>query len=545
MQPRERNAARALQVYITHNEAPKIARHNQTRSGGGQGVAKGLALLVAAGGATDPTSASTTRGPGVGNMAMEPTMSEPMLLSPRSERSLRRHIGSTSNDSYSPSGVILACLLAKAGQHERESHVPAKVAKAHKTANKRTELLIGDAAKGVVSGLASPIFSPTTSPTLSGTSDDGNEGSSLADFELDGLEELDTYDTYDAPLKLEPMDGVSGTQLGMTEASAQLVVDAYEALSGGGRADLLDGGISGTYVVRDVAGTSLAIFKPCDEEAGTIGGREDTTALSASVQRGCAPGEGAKREYLAYMLDQESPPAYRANVPETALVRMRHPALFGGAEKVGSLMRFVANRGGAEDFGASSFALDNVQRLALFDLRTLNLDRHGGNILVDSVTGNLVPIDHGCAFPSELGEPWLDWRLWRQAEMPLDEGTRAFIRELDPLAAASLSAELGLPDGVWRTVAVMTLLLQACLGGGAMTLRQVADLTMNRFSDAGKGTEISFVEKLGSDLMAADHAAKAVESEEWPWPGNAGQVTFVEHCKAAIEGRRAVAAIAA
>ena len=523
--------------------------HSQRIPGGGRGVAKGLALLLAAGGAADPTSA--TRGqpePGVGMADGTTTVPEPLLLSPRSERSLRRHVGSMTNDNLTPSGVILTCLLAKAGQPEREP-VPQKVAKAHKAAkSKRTELLIGRAAKGCgASGLTSPTFSPTTSPTLSGTSDDGSEGSSLADFELDGLEELDTYDVtdYDAPLKLEPLDGVSGAQLGMTEASAQLVVDVYEALSRGGRVDLLDGGISGTYVVRDADGTSLAIFKPCDEEAGTIGGREDTTALSASVQRGCAPGEGAKREYLAYMLDQESPPAYRANVPETALVRMRHPALFSGAEKVGSLMRFVANRGGAEDFGASSFALDNVQRLALFDLRTLNLDRHGGNILVDSVTGDLVPIDHGCAFPSELGEPWLDWRLWRQAEMPLDEGTRAFIRDLDPLAAASLSAELGLPDGVWRTVAVMTLLLQACLGGGAMTLRQVADLTMNRWSDAGKGTEISFVEKLGSDLVAADRAAKAVESEEWPWPGSSGQSTFVEHCRAAIEGRRAVAAIAA
>ena len=49
----------------------------------------------------------------------------------------------------------------------------------------------------------------------------------------------------------------------------------------------------------------------------------------------------------------------------------------------------------------------------------------------------------------------------------------------------------------------------------------------------------------GTDLVAADRAAKAVESEEWPWPGNSGQSTFVEHCRAAIEGRRQLAAIAA
>jgi hypothetical protein len=347
---------------------------------------------------------------------------------------------------------------------------------------------------------------------------------------------------FEAALQLEPLNGKDGAQLKMTEDSAQLIVDVYEGLVAGGSISGISAeSVSGTYVVRSQDGISLAIFKPCDEEAGTNGG--DMTALSASVQRGCAPGEGAKREYLAYMLDQQSPAGFRAGVPATALVRLRHPTMFAGVAKEGSLMRFVNNRGGAEDFGPSCFSEENVHRLALFDLRTLNLDRHGGNILVDSATGDLVPIDHGCAFPTELGEPWLDWRLWRQAETELSAETRSFIQGLDPLAAAALSAELGLPDGVWRTVAVMTLLIQACLGRGKMTLRQVAELTMNRWSDATKNTEVSFVEELGTDLVAADRAAKAVESEEWPWPGNNGQSTFVERCRLAIEGRRQVAAL--
>jgi len=162
---------------------------------------------------------------------------------------------------------------------------------------------------------------------------------------------------------------------------------------------------------------------------------------------------------------------------------------------------------------------------------------------LSSATGDLVPIDHGCAFPTELGEPWLDWRLWRQAETKLSSETRRFIQSLDPLAAVTLSTELGLPDGVWRTVAIMTLLIQICLGGGKMTLRQVAELTMNRWSDSRNDIEVSFVEKLSTDLVAADRAAKAVESEEWPWPGNSGHSTFVERCRLVIEGRRQVAAL--
>lgn len=457
----------------------------------------------------------------------------------------------------SDNGTILGCLLTSKQCGGEAEPVPAQKGRGwqilrEKTSGKKKayrRLLTADLKKAEA-GSSSPIFTPTTSPTLSGTSDDGSsddEFYSFADFDLDEgkIEELDLGSPdFDAPLQLEPLLGQSGMQLAMTEESAQLVVDVYEGLrSGGSLNSISDDSASGCYVVRDPSGSALAIFKPCDEEAGTDGG--DMTALSASVQRGCAPGEGSKREYLAYMLDQQSPEGHRAGVPETALVRLRHPTSFGGRPKEGSLMRFVDNRGGAEDFGASCFSDGNVHRLALFDLRTLNLDRHGGNILVDSTTGDLVPIDHGCAFPSELGEPWLDWRLWRQAEMPLDDSTRSFIQGLDPLAAASLSEELGLPDGVWRTVAVMTLLLQACLGGGTMTLRQVADLTMNRWCDTAKNTEVSFVEKLGTDLVAADRAAKAVESEEWPWPGNAGQSTFVEHCRAAIEGRRQLAAIAA
>ena len=82
------------------------------------------------------------------------------------------------------------------------------------------------------------------------------------------------------------------------------------------------------------------------------------------------------------MLDMQSPAEFRAGVPETALVRLQHPALFDGQEKIGSLQRFRANRGGAEDWGAPSFSRKNVQNIALFDLLTLNLDRHGGNMLV-------------------------------------------------------------------------------------------------------------------------------------------------------------------
>lgn len=39
-----------------------------------------------------------------------------------------------------------------------------------------------------------------------------------------------------------------------------------------------------------------------------------------------------------------------------------------------------------------------VAALAVFDLMTLNTDRHGGNIMCDA-QGRMLPIDHGCSFP--------------------------------------------------------------------------------------------------------------------------------------------------
>ena len=373
-------------------------------------------------------------------------------------------------------------------------------------------------------GLASPIFSPATSPTLVGSPGKLGDEEDTALFELNGLEELDPA-VVSAP-------GKKGASLPMTDRAAQLVTEVNAAVATGGSARLIeddsDSRSSSSYYIQDQDGARLAVFKPCDEEASSAG-------VSAAVTRGCAVGEGANREYLAYMLDMQSPAEFRAGVPETALVRLQHPALFDGQEKIGSLQRFRANRGGAEDWGAPSFSRNNVQNIALFDLLTLNLDRHGGNMLVSAESGELIPIDHGCALPSELGEPWLDWRLWEQAAQPVDEATQSFVRNLDPLAAAPLTEELGLGDGVWRTVCVMTLLLQLSIGQGK-TLRQLADLMMQHEGESSPG----LIERLRGDLREAGAAAKAVEGEEWPWSSaDAAQSTWAEHCRHAVAAAQA------
>jgi hypothetical protein len=376
----------------------------------------------------------------------------------------------------------------------------------------------------------SPIFSPAVSPDLHARgAPEELLPADLDDFTLD--------DDEAANIRLElGVVGPLGAQLPQTDATDRLVADTRHALRRGGDfTHLADNAVNGAYLLSDRNGLGVAVFKPQDEEAHSLSlmaGRG--SVLAESIQRGCRPGEGARREYMAYMLDQQSPKAFRAGVPPTTLVTLAHPYFGRNKVKTGSLQKFVPSRGASEDFGASTFSASSVHKLALFDLRTLNLDRHGGNMLVGLDGATLVPIDHGYALPSALGEPWLDWRLWPQAATglgTLDAPTARYVQGLDPLAAAPLAQLLGLGDGVWRTVAVMTLLLQAAVSRGA-SLREMADLTMRpppkavsnsggasgREEEEEEEEELSPVERIAQELVVADEAAAEIEDYDWPWP---------------------------
>lgn len=54
----------------------------------------------------------------------------------------------------------------------------------------------------------------------------------------------------------------------------------------------------------------------------------------------------------------------------------------GVVQRVGSLQRFVKSSGPIEDYSPDLFSADEVHKIAVLDLRILNLDRNGCNILV-------------------------------------------------------------------------------------------------------------------------------------------------------------------
>ncbi|CBZ50223.1 hypothetical protein NCLIV_006980 [Neospora caninum Liverpool] len=177
-------------------------------------------------------------------------------------------------------------------------------------------------------------------------------------------------------------------------------------------------GTGGTYILFDARRRPVGIFKPEDEEAfapcnprgyeGRIG--------QAGFRGGVLSGEGAGREYAAHILDSlyNSP----AGIPPTTMVEACHPAFcykspvqlgttgdhlmmnsymaatpesrhapstVAGTHlkwKAGSLQQFAQAKESCGDYNPLLFSVSDVHRIALFDIRVMNLDRNDGNILV-------------------------------------------------------------------------------------------------------------------------------------------------------------------
>jgi len=203
-------------------------------------------------------------------------------------------------------------------------------------------------------------------------------------------------------------------------------------------------GVSGTYLLSDESSdTIIGVFKPSDEEAGAPNNERAGIDIDSDIvlgngarasSLGFLPGEGAVREAAAYLLDVGG-----AKVPQTALaqydVENEHGVLI---TKGGAFQVFVINEGDADDFGPGVFDVDEVHRIALLDIRVLNNDRHGGNILVTKDAEHpcqrrLVPIDHGYILPDKVTTcSWPVWMDWPQVKKPLSDELRRHVLSLDP-----------------------------------------------------------------------------------------------------------------
>ncbi|CAI0462461.1 unnamed protein product [Linum tenue] len=209
-----------------------------------------------------------------------------------------------------------------------------------------------------------------------------------------------------------------------------LVKDSVKAIKNGIDPLPVHGGLGGAYYFRNTRGESVAIVKPTDEEPfapnnpkGFVGKALGQPGLKRSVR----VGETGIREVAAYLLDHD----HFACVPPTALVKIAH----------NSKKPFIQHDFDASDHGSSSFPVSAVHRIGILDIRILNTDRHGGNLLVkkfDDGVGRfgqveLIPIDHGLCLPETLEDPYFEWIHWPQSSIPFSEDEIEYIAKLDPV----------------------------------------------------------------------------------------------------------------
>lgn len=170
-----------------------------------------------------------------------------------------------------------------------------------------------------------------------------------------------------------------------------LVAKSLQGLRSGYSPTLCESGVGGTYFMHDEDNRVIGVFKPHDEEMWCMNNPKGFTPKTPSfkeysVCRGAEAGEAAFREYAAHLLDHDN----FSGVPATGLVVCSHPTFSSGSSlsdqyKIGSFQEFKEHDFDAEDISSlkyQMFPVHEVHKIAVLDIRLLNTDRHGGNILV-------------------------------------------------------------------------------------------------------------------------------------------------------------------
>eukprot|EP01098_Paradermamoeba_levis_P006757 TRINITY_DN2810_c0_g1_i1.p1 TRINITY_DN2810_c0_g1~~TRINITY_DN2810_c0_g1_i1.p1 ORF type:complete len:380 (+),score=82.28 TRINITY_DN2810_c0_g1_i1:547-1686(+) len=293
--------------------------------------------------------------------------------------------------------------------------------------------------------------------------------------------------------------------------------------------------------MKNKRGKRIAVFKPCDEQPHCENNpkSKDSEILLPQAFQGVKIDEGPKNEVAAFLLDRH----HFADVPMTVLVECTHYIFSrktnkeakGSASadgkvyqtKFGSLQRYIEFDVQSWDMGASRFATREVHRIGILDIRLLNLDRHGGNILVvrqspnnklkrrsgddffsedededDRTSGSsnyhLVPIDHAFSLPSVLDgtDLWFEWMNWSQANQPFSEESLHFIEDIDLEEDIAKLLSVGIRKECIRTMILTTELLKIAALKLKMTLRQIARLICREGPN-----KPSLLERLGKQVF--------------------------------------------
>lgn len=254
-------------------------------------------------------------------------------------------------------------------------------------------------------------------------------------------------------------------------------------------------GTGGVYLMRDAYKSVQGVFKPLDEEpCAPFNPRGHVNKLhSNGIRPGILSGEGGYREITAYFLDHDG----FAGVPRTAMVESQHPTYNYGNQKCypkkGSFQEYIINKGAIEDYSVTLFSKFEIQKIAILDIRILNLDRNEGNILVTN-NNKLIPIDHSLSMPEsiEITELDLCWMNYIQCRENIEESCLDYIDKIDIIGDIKLIQELvPISDKSLMNLRVASELLKKGAKAG-LTLQQIGSLLYRKDDESGH----SVVEKI-------------------------------------------------
>ena len=322
------------------------------------------------------------------------------------------------------------------------------------------------------------------------------------------------------------------------QRAMQLIADCTLGLLAERKPRRSEDGEGGTYFFEQYTGgqwRNRGCFKPSDEEvcslsvphsqsfalcalcpvschkAGCINNPRGRTDPRQAMHCGIKPSEGHLREMAAYLLDaggggtggdgdgdedrseymgfHSVPPTIRVEIASIVSAELFHyddsqlhsvdgvPPI---RRKIGSLQQFVGGEV-VENLGVQNFAIREVHKIGLLDIRMLNCDRNSGNVLASrNEYGRLelIPIDHGLSMPEQLEitrDSWV-WLHWAQSREPFDPFTLRFIQQIDvEHDVQRLKSELNFNDIVFENMRVSHLVLQKCANSG-LTLHQIGNI---------------------------------------------------------------------
>lgn len=163
------------------------------------------------------------------------------------------------------------------------------------------------------------------------------------------------------------------------------------------------------------------------------------------------------REYAAYRLDHHA----FARVPPTVITTLSH-SVFGG-EVTGSCQLYIEEGIAGVEIEPKHYdelSPESIRRIAQFDIRLINEDRHTSNILICN-RSEAIPIDHGFTLSKDLGRMKCAWMSWKQTALPFSSEEQCYISWLDPEKdRAILIEEMGFPEKIANRLYVSTLLLK-------------------------------------------------------------------------------------